>query len=295
MLKKTFLKALPLLLIGIFSSCKEEQLSNKSTDFTKASLFTSGIEGPAVDSQGNLYAVNFQKEGTIGKVDKNGNASLLIKLPKNSIGNGIRFDKNDNMFIADYVNHNILQVKKGENKVRIYASDSTMNQPNDLAIAPNGNLYASDPNWSNDTGNLWLVKDEKIILLEKDMGTTNGVEVSPNGQKLYVNESVQRNIWVYDINSDGTVTNKKLFKKFTDFGMDGMRCDIEGNLYVCRYGKGTVVMLSPEGNVLREIVLKGKNVTNIAFGGKDKKQCFVTVSDRGCFETFFAEFPGRSF
>ncbi|WP_243765894.1 SMP-30/gluconolactonase/LRE family protein [Polaribacter cellanae] len=294
-MKKTFLKTLPLLLLGIFYSCKEEQLSNKSTDFTKEFLFTKGIEGPAVDRKGNLYAVNFQKEGTIGKVDKQGKASLFIELPKNSIGNGIRFDKNDNMFIADYVNHTILQVRKDENRVRIYASDSTMNQPNDLAIAPNGNLYASDPNWSNNTGNLWLIKDEKITLLEKDMGTTNGVEVSPNGKKLYVNESVQRNIWVFDINSDGTVTNKKLFKKFTDFGMDGMRCDTQGNLYVCRYGKGTVVMLSPEGKMLREIKLKGKNVTNIAFGGKDKKQCFVTVSDRGCFETFFAKFPGRSF
>ncbi|QTD36243.1 SMP-30/gluconolactonase/LRE family protein [Polaribacter batillariae] len=295
MLKKTFLKALPLLLVGIFYSCKEEKLSNKSIDFTKEFLFTKGIEGPAVDSQGNLYAVNFQKEGTIGKVDKNGNTSLFIQLPNNSIGNGIRFDKNDNMFIADYVNHHILQVRKGEKSVRIFASDATMNQPNDLAIAPNVNLYASDPNWSKNSGNLWLIKDEKITLLEKDMGTTNGVEVSPDGKKLYVNESVQRNIWVYDINSDGTVTNKKLFKKFTDFGMDGMRCDTQGNLYVCRYGKGTVVMLSPEGKMLREIELKGKNVTNIAFGGKDKKQCFVTVSDRGCFETFFAEFPGRSF
>ena len=289
------IKIAAILLISIFYNCEKEKLSNKSVDFTEEFLFTKGIEGPAVDSKGNLYAVNFTEEGTIGKVDKNGKASLFIKLPGNSIGNGIRFDKNDNMFIADYVNHNILQVKKGEKNVRFFASNSTMNQPNDLAISPNGNLYASDPNWANNTGKLWLIRDHKIFLLEKDMGTTNGIEVSPNGKKLYVNESVQRNIWSYDINTDGTLTNKKLFKKFLDFGMDGMRCDTKGNLYVCRYGKGAVVMLSPEGKTLREIELKGKKPTNITFGGRDKKQCFVTISDRGNFETFFPEFPGRNF
>ena len=127
------------------------------------------------------------------------------------------------------------------------------------------------------------------------MGTTNGIEVSPKGDKLYVNESVQRKIWVYDINSQGGVENKKLFYEFNDFGMDGMRCDIEGNLYVCRYDAGKVVVINPEAKIIREVVLKGKKPTNITFGGKDHKQCFVTLSDRGCFETFRADNPGRAF
>jgi len=262
---------------------------NMSTDFTEEFLFTKGIEGPAVDSHGNLYAVNFNKEGTIGKVNSNGKPSLFAILPEGSIGNGIRFDKLDNMYIADYAKHNILMISKGTTKAIVYAHDSTLNQPNDIAIAPNGTLYASDPNWKESTGNLWLVKSGKFILLEKNMGTTNGIEVSPDGKKLYVNESVQRNIWVYDINSDGTVNNKKLFKSFPDFGMDGMRCDEKGNLYVCRFGKGTVVVLTPNGNIIREVTLKGKKPSNITFGGTNNKQCFVTMADRGCFETFNSE------
>lgn len=289
------IKLLTLVFISTFHSCSTKILSHKSIDYTDEFIFTKGIEGPATDSKGNLYAVNFKEEGTIGIVDSKGKPSLFVKLPTNSIGNGIRFDKDDNMYIADYVNHHILQIKKGEKKVRVFASDSRLNQPNDLAISPNGTLYASDPNWANYTGNLWLIKESKFILLEKNMGTTNGIEVSPNGKKLYVNESVQRNIWCYDINTDDTISNKKIFANFKDFGVDGMRCDSKGNLYVCRYGKGTVVVLSPKGNIIREVKLKGKNPTNITFGGKNKKQCFVTISDRGCFETFFAEFPGRSF
>jgi sugar lactone lactonase YvrE len=292
--KKVIFKIAVILIMSIIvDSCKSLDLKNTSTDFTKEFLFTKGIEGPAVDSHGNLYAVNFNKEGTIGKVSSNGKPSLFATLPEGSIGNGIRFDKLDNMYIADYAKHNILVISKGTTKAIVYAHDSILNQPYDIAIAPNGTLYASDPNWKEETGNLWLVKDHKFILLEKNMGTTNGIEVSPDGKKLYVNESVQRNIWEYDINNDGTVSNKKLFKSFKDFGMDGMRCDNKGNLYVCRYGKGTVIVLSPEGKILSEITLKGKKPSNITFGGKDRKQCFVTLADRGSFETFKAEFAGR--
>ncbi|MEM9687189.1 MAG: SMP-30/gluconolactonase/LRE family protein [Bacteroidota bacterium] len=278
---------------GIFHSCQKKAFNSSSVDFTEEFVFTKGIEGPAVDSKGNLYAVNFSQEGTVGMVNKNGQSSLFATLPKGSTGNGIRFDKEDNMYIADYTGHNILRIQKGTSEAVVYATNPTMNQPNDLAIAPNGTLYASDPNWKEETGNLWMVSNREFILLEKDMGTTNGIEVSPDGKKLYVNESIQRNIWVYDIDSEGRLSHKKLFKSFADFGMDGMRCDAKGNLYVCRYGKGTVVVLAPDGNVIGEVRLKGKKPTNITFGGKDGKQCFVTVADRGCIETFSSAMYNR--
>ena len=65
---------------------------------------------------------------------------------------------------------------------------SGMNQPNDLAIAENGLLFASDPNWADSTGRLWnITLDGDVILLEDSMGTTNGIEVSTDGMRLYVN------------------------------------------------------------------------------------------------------------
>ncbi len=289
MLKNTIIFAVMFFGTIVFSSCTKEKPIDNSTDFTKEYEFTKGIEGPAVDSKGNLYAVNFKEEGTIGVVNSKGESSLFVKLPTGSIGNGIRFDKSDNMYIADYTNHNILYIKKGSKEVAIFAHDSTMNQPNDIAISSNRTLYASDPNWKKGTGNLWMTSNRKLVLVEKNMGTTNGIEVSPDGKKLYVNESIQRNIWVYDITENGKPINKRIFKTFKDFGLDGMRCDAKGNLYVCRYDKGTVLVLSPEGKELREVQLKGKKPTNIAFGGKNNTQCFVTMADRGCFETFFSQ------
>lgn len=266
------------------------------TDYTAEGLFTPGIEGPASDSRGVIYAVNFSKESTIGKVDINGNCSLLVELPAGSTGNGIRIGGRGNLFLADYTGHNVLKIDPATKAVDVYAHDPNMNQPNDLAIMQSGILFASDPNWKEGTGNLWRVNlDGTTTLLEEGMGTTNGVEVSPDEKTLYVNESVQLNIWAYDLSSDGDISNKRLIHQFPDFGMDGQRCDEQGNLFITRHGKGTVVMLSPLGEILEEITLVGKKPSNIAFGGPDGRTCFVTLQDRGCFEKFRVPFKGRSF
>lgn len=267
----------------------------ESQEFTPVNGFTSGIEGPACDADGNLYAVNFARQQTIGKVTPEGETSVFIELPNGSIGNGIRFNSEGYMFIADYTNHNVLKVDMDTREISVHAHEPTMNQPNDLAIGANDILYASDPNWGESTGQLWRVgTNGQTTLLEADMGTTNGIEVSPDEKTLYVNESVQRNVWTYDLSAEGEVNNKRLLIQFPDFGMDGMRCDVEGNLYVTRHGKGTIAKLSPDGEVLLEVELAGKNCTNIAFGGTDGCTCYVTMADRGNVEVFRTDIPGRS-
>ena len=266
-----------------------------SKEFTPVDGFTSGIEGPACDAAGNLYAVNYERQHTIGKVTPDGTASVFIELPTGSIGNGIRFDSEGFMYIADYTNHNVLKVDMDTRNISVHAHEPTMNQPNDIAIGANDILYASDPNWAESTGQIWRVDtDGKVTLLEADMGTTNGIEVSPDEKVLYVNESAQRNVWAYDLSAGGEISNKRLLIQFPDFNMDGMRCDIEGNLYITRHGKGTVAKLSPTGEVLLEVQLTGKLCSNIAFGGPDGRTCYVTMADRGNVEVFRADLPGRS-
>ena len=266
-----------------------------SQEFTPVDGFTSGIEGPACDAVGNLYAVNYDRQHTIGKVTPDGTASVFVELPTGSIGNGIRFDSEGFMYIADYTNHNVLKVDMDTRDISVHAHEPTMNQPNDLAIGANDILYASDPNWAETTGQIWRVdRDGKVTLLETDMGTTNGIEVSPDEKVLYVNESAQRTVWAYDLSSEGEISNKRLLIQFPDFNMDGMRCDIEGNLYITRHGKGTVAKLSPAGEVLLEVQLTGKLCSNIAFGGTDGRTCYVTMADRGNVEVFRADLPGRS-
>ncbi len=256
----------------------------QSLDLTEPGTFTEGIEGPATDREGNIYAVNFQEQGTIGQVTPKGETSLFVRLPEGSIGNGIRFGGPTQIFVADYTGHNILEVNLQTKSIDLLAHEPRANQPNDLAISPDKTLYASDPNWADSTGQIWKVTREKgFELLESDMGTTNGIEVSPAGERLYVNESVQRKIWVYDILKDGGVTHKREFASFDDFGLDGMRCDREGNLYVCRYGKGTVAIFTPAGVTMQEVKLKGKRPSNLTFS-PDYRYLYVTLADRGCIE-----------
>jgi len=263
---------------------------------TDSNTFTSGAEGPAVDREGNIYAVNFDRQGTIGKVTPDGEGEVFVELPDGSVANGIRFNSRGDMLLADYTNHNILQIDMESRDISVHAHQPEMNQPNDIAISANDTVYASDPNWSESTGQLWRIDtDGSTVLLDGEMGTTNGIEVSPDESRLYVNESVQRNVWMYDLSQQGEISNKQLLINFDDFGMDGMRCDVDGNLYITRHGKGTVVVVSPAGEIIREIEMaEGTSVTNLAFGGPDGRTVYVTVADTGNIQYFRADRPGRS-
>jgi gluconolactonase len=264
----------------------------KATSFTPAHSFTHGCEGPAVDKDGNVYAVNYQKEGTIGKVSPDGKPELFVELPQGSTGNGIRFDSHGNMFIADYTGHNILKVETATKQITVHAHESTMTQPNDVAIDSKDRIYASDPNFKGGNGRIWRIDtDGKVTLLDSLDGASNGIDVSPDEKTLYVNAG--HLVYAYDLSDEGNISNRRRITDFGDFGVDGMRCDDKGNLYVARFGKGVVAKVSPNGEVLKEITLTGKQPTNIAFGGQDGKTVYVTLMDMGNLETFRVDEPGR--
>ena len=277
-------------------SCTDSEALYQAIDFVFVGEYTQGLEGPAVDQNGNLYFVNPTHSGSVGKIDIEGKFDLFIEhLPEGSTANGIRFGEDQEIFLPDYTGHNVLRVDLETKVVTVFAHDSLLNQPNDLAICCNNRMYASDPDWKNSTGDIWKVRNGILEFLDGNMGATNGVEVSADEKILYFPESVQRKVWAFEIDNQGNISNKKLFHQFEDFGMDGMRCDQNGNLYITRHGKGTVVKLSPKGALLKEIQLKGKKPSNIAFGGKDGRTAYITLQDRGYLESFRVEVPGRAF
>jgi sugar lactone lactonase YvrE len=244
--------------------------------------FHAEIEGPATDTHGNIYAVNFAEQGTIGKVSPDGQASLHVKLPKGSIGNGIRFDASGAMYIADYTGHNVLRYADGQ--LSVYAHEPTMNQPNDLAITRQGILFASDPNWKNHTGQVWRIPAKgQVELVKTGMGTTNGIEVSPDQKHLYVNETKQRRIWRFSLDDEGRASKPELWHQFPDFELDGMRCRPNGDLFVTRYGKGTVAQLNPQGQLVREYRLHSSKPTNVTFS-PDYRFLYVTMQVTGHIE-----------
>ena len=126
-------------------------------------------------------------QGTIGIITPSGKPSVFVNLPDSSIGNGIRFDSYDNMLIADYKMHNVLKVDMKTKQISVYAHESRMTQPNDLAIDSKDRIYASDPNFKMNTGRVWRIDtDGNFTLLDSLTTIANGIEVSPGEKKLYV-------------------------------------------------------------------------------------------------------------
>src|SRR5712671_3726146 len=95
------------LAMGATHATADEALFD-SRRLTPAGEYTAGIEGPAVDAAGTLFVVNFGRQGTIGKLVLGATQSqLFAALPAGSIGNGIRFDRDGRMYVADFKKHNI--------------------------------------------------------------------------------------------------------------------------------------------------------------------------------------------
>lgn len=286
------------LLVCTFLGCNAQGFEKslyESVDHTGENLFSTNIEGPAVDKKGDLYVVNYQKDGTIGHVKPDGSVELFVTLLEGSTANSIQFDSKGNMYLADFTGHNVLKVDMKTREVSVYVHNDAFNQPNDLCINRRDQIFASDPNWGNNTGKLWRIdRGGKAVLLTDKMGTANGIELSPDEKILYVNESVQRKIWAFDVDRNGDLSNKRLFAEFDDFGFDGMKCDKKGNLYVTRYGKGMIAILSPDGTLIREVALTGKRCSNLVFGGPDGKTVFVTLQDRKGIEKFRSAYAGRT-
>lgn len=270
-----------------------EPLDFVASPLTSVNSFTSGIEGPATDAAGNIYAVNFGRQHTIGKVAPDGTGEVFLTLPGDSVGNGIRFDRNGDMFVADYVGHTIYRFNPQKDTLSIFAHDAQMKQPNDLAITADGVLYASDPDWHDGTGKIWRIDAAGNTSVAADhLGTANGIDVSPDGKTLYVNESVQRAVWAFSIAADGSLHDKHLVKQFEDFGLDGMRTDVDGNLYVARFGKGTVIKMTPKGEILREVDVLGAKPSNLCFGGPDGRTVYITEVENKRIVQFRIDRPG---
>lgn len=287
------------LIVGlIFASCQEKEspvyyLSPETPayevhELTADNLFSHNIEGPSFRND-TLFVVNYQRDGTIGYVLPGGECELYQTLPDSSVGNSIKFDKKGNMYVADFVGHNILKVDKHK-KVSVYCHNDNFNQPNDIIMNSKEWIYASDPNWDDGSGQIWLIKDkDESVRVADSMGTTNGLALSPDEKYLYVGESVQLKIWRFDVAEDGSLSNKTLFTTFKGYDMDGMHFGPDGNLFVCRYGKGEIVVFSPEGKQIRTIPLHAKKCSNFVFGDPDGKTVFVTLQDKKGMEMFRIE------
>jgi len=241
-------------------------------------------EGPTCDAHGNLFFVD-QPNDRIMEWSADGKLSTFLQ--PSGRANGMMFDAQGNL-IACADEHNQLWSIAPDKTVTVLVTNFNgkyLNGPNDVWIAPNGAMYLSDPfyrrKWWDHT--LMALTNEEVFYLSPDKKTLaqvtgdlkkpNGITGSPDGKNLFVSDIRAGQTWRYDIQPDGSLTNKTFF---CALGSDGMTIDAEGNLYLTGHG---VTVFDKTAKQIDHIDVPEKWSANVCFGGADHKTLFITATE----------------
>ena len=282
---KNILKISGLLLLIIasfnaFAQTAPYDTTNKPQLISKQFSFT---EGASVDKKGNVFFTD-QPNNKIWEYSTDG--KLTVFLDSAGRSNGMYFDHKGNLVTcAD--EHDQLWSISPNKKITVLVKDyqgHLMNGPNDIWIDNKGGIYMTDPYyqrpyWTRTKPDLdgqkvyYLPKGaSQPIIVDADYKQPNGIVGTPDGKNLYVADIGDNKTYIYDINRDGSLSNRKLF---VAQGSDGMTLDEEGNVYLC--GKG-VTIYDPQGRLIGHIAISEPWTANLCFGGKNKDVLFITAS-----------------
>jgi gluconolactonase len=200
--------------------------------------------------------------------------------------NGMYFDAKGNL-IACADEKNALWSIAPDKTVTVLVKNyqgKYLNGPNDVWVVPTGGLYITDPFykrpwWDHDTMALdgeqvyYLSPDgKKLTRVTNDFKKPNGITGTPDAKKLFVADIGADRTYAYDIQPDGSLTNKALF---CAKGSDGMTIDEKGDIYIT--GKG-VTVFDKTGKQIEHIDVPEPWTANVSFGGKDHQTLFITAS-----------------
>ena len=240
-------------------------------------------EGPTLDAHGNLFFVD-QPNDRIMEWSADGKLSTFLQ--PSGYANGMMFDAKGNL-IACADEHNQLWSIAPDKTVTVLVTNfdgKFLNGPNDVWVAPNGAMYITDPLfrrtwWTNQVTRVpsqqvyYLSPDRKTLTrITEDLRQPNGITGTPDGKNLFVADMGANQTWHYDIQPDGSLTNKTMICRASS---DGMTIDDEWNLYLT--GRG-VTVFDKTGKQIDHIDVPESWTANVCFSGKDRKTLFITAS-----------------
>ena len=256
----------------------------------KLSTFATGFgftEGPVWDPTGFLYVSDEEINKIFRVYVADGRKEEVISLGD---PDGNTYDRERHLLDCASVLRAIIQVEP-DGKYKILADryqGKHFNSPNDVIIGPDGAIYFTDPTLDLAKGERQeipfqgvyrLDSNNEVQLLTKDLAQPNGLAFSPDGKSFYIDDSKQRNIRVYGLGPDGSLTNGRIFGGEpggkSDGVPDGMKVDRNGNLYVT--GPKGIWVWNPQGHHLGTIAMP-EQPANLAWGDADYGTLYITAT-----------------
>lgn len=214
--------------------------------------------------------------------------------------NGMTLDRDLNLLICEHATSSvsIVHPEGGRKELATHFGSDELNSPNDICVRSDGLIYFTDP-WYGRTSAVGIERprdlgwqgvfhispackqNEPMLLVDKDMFTQpNGLCFSPDERHLYVNDSEQGNIRLFDVMPDGLLSNPRIFagniKAHDDPGEpDGMRCDSLGNVWTA--APRGLWIFNPSGKKIGEIEVP-EVVGNFHWGGEDWRTLFLCAT-----------------
>jgi gluconolactonase len=242
------------------------------------------FEGPTWDpAGGKLYFTAFADTTQILRLDGPGKAAVWMD--KTEGVNGTYLSLDGRLLGAQAYGHRVVSYGFGPDgpaDPKVLLFDPSLNQPNDVCQAPNGDIYFTDPDFDKreKSAVYRLTADGKAAKVVTDMPVPNGLKTSRDGRTLYVGDSHERLWRSYAIHDDGTVGPGKVFFNPATDDMrepDGFCLDEHGNLYLS--GRGGVWVASPAGEALGLVAI-AEFCSNATFGGADGKTLYMTCDKK---------------
>jgi len=264
-------------LTGALSFADEGSLIAENAKVEKLAGGFQFTEGPACSANGSVYFSDIPNS----RIHKWSVEGRLTTFRENSErANGLFFDKQGNLLACEGGSRRLTSIAP-DGKVTVLADNyagKKLNSPNDLWIHPSGGVYLSDPRYGNQDGieqdgfHVFYLPPGGTALVKVigDLVRPNGVVGTKDGKRLYITDEKDGKTYVYNIQADGSLTDRSLI---VEKGSDGMTLDEKGNLYLTN---GSVWVHAPDGQPLAEIKLPEK-AANVCFGGKEHTTLFITA------------------